>query len=133
MVRQHPLVTLETVLLVAIGGAIGANARYLVGNVVTGLGGTFVANVVGCFLLGFLVYERKYIGLLSGPSRLVFATGFLSSFTTYSTFALEVTQSPIGVGAGYAAVSYAAGFAAVLVGRTTAGRIASGAAGRAGE
>lgn len=133
MSRQHPLVTLESILLVAIGGAIGANARYLVGNVVTGLGGTFVANVVGCFLLGFLVYERKYTDLLADRSRLVFATGFLSSFTTYSTFALEIAQSSVGVGVGYAVASYAVGFAAVVGGRTTAGRLTADAAGTVGE
>jgi hypothetical protein len=48
MTRTHPLVTIETVVLVAMGGPLGANLRYLVGTIVPGLGGTFVANVVGC-------------------------------------------------------------------------------------
>jgi CrcB protein len=120
MTRTHPLVTIETVVLVAMGGALGANLRYLVGTIVPGLGGTFVANVVGCLLLGFLVYEARYTGLVADRSRVVFGTGFLSSFTTYSTFALETVQAPVALGVANVVGSYAVGFAAVLIGRSTA-------------
>lgn len=123
MFRKHPLVTLETVVLIAMGGALGANMRYVVGTVVPGLGGTFVANVIGCYLLGFLVYEQRYTGLIAERSQLLFGTGFLSSFTTYSTFALETVQATPVVGVGYVVASYAVGFTAVLVGRTTALRL----------
>jgi CrcB protein len=124
MSRRHPLVVLETVLLVAMGGALGANVRYLVGTVVPGPEGTLVANVLGCYLLGVLVYEAKYTGLLAEQSLLAFGTGFLSSFTTYSTFALETVQAPLLVGVGNVVASYALGIAAVLLGRATAARLA---------
>lgn len=124
MSRQHPLITFESLALIAAGGVLGANARYLVGSVVTGLGGTFVANVSGCLLLGVLVYEERYTGLLAERSRLLFGTGFLSSFTTYSTFALEAALAAPLVGLAYVLASYSAGFLAVLAGRWVAVRIA---------
>lgn len=123
MANRHPLLVLETIVLVAMGGALGANARYGVGLLVSGLGGTFVANATGSFLLGFLVYEERFTGLIAERSQLLFGTGFLSSYTTYSTFALETVQSSPATAAGYVAVSYAAGFAAVLAGRATALRL----------
>ncbi len=125
MGRQHPLVTVESLALIAAGGALGANARYLVGLGVTGLGGTFLANVTGCFLLGFLVYEQRYAGLLAGRSRLLFGTGFLSSYTTYSTFALETVLATPLVGLAYILASYAVGLLAVVVGRGVALQVAS--------
>ncbi|PSQ22356.1 chromosome condensation protein CrcB, partial [Halobacteriales archaeon QS_9_67_17] len=124
MRRQQLLSTLEPVALVAVGGFLGANARYLVGRVVAGMSGTFAANVAGCFLLGFLVYEQQFAGSLGERSRLVFAAGFLSSFTTYSTFALQTALAAPLVGAGYVLASYAAGFLAVGGGRAVALRVA---------
>lgn len=123
MARQHPLVTLETIVLIAMGGALGANLRYAIGTVVPGLGGTLVANVLGCYLLGFLVYEARYTGLIAERSLVVFGTGFLSSFTTYSTFALETVQAPLLFGVANVVASYALGFTAVLIGWATAARI----------
>jgi CrcB protein len=123
MSHTHPLATLETVVLIAMGGALGANVRYLTGLVVPGLGGTFVANVVGCFLLGFIVYEAEYTSIISHRSRLVFGTGFLSSLTTYSTFAVETAQAAPLVGVANVVGNYAVGFAAVLVGRAVATRV----------
>lgn len=117
MPGDHPSVRPETVLLVAVGGFAGANLRYVLAEALPGLAGTFGANVLGSLLLGFLVYEAVHTGLLGERTSLVFGTGFLSSFTTYSTFALEVTLAPTLVGVGYVAASYALGFAAVLVGR----------------
>ena len=126
MSRTHPLATLETVALIAMGGALGANVRYIIGIVVPGLGGTFVANVVGCFLLGFIVYEAEYTSIISRRSRLVFGTGFLSSLTTYSTFAVETVQASPVLGVANVVANYAVGFAAVLVGRAVAGTIRDG-------
>lgn len=124
MSKRHPLVILETIVLIAMGGALGANMRYLIGTVVPGLGGTLIANVLGCFVLGFLIYEAQYTGLIAERSLLVFGTGFLSSFTTYSTFALETVQAPLLWGVTNVVASYALGFTAVLVGRATAALIA---------
>jgi CrcB protein len=109
--------TVEIVFLVAVGGFAGASLRHVVSLAVPGLGGTFVANVTGCLALGFLAYEAELVGVVAEETGYVAATGFLSSFTTYSTFALEAVRSPTLVGAGYVVATYAVGFAAVLVGR----------------
>jgi CrcB protein len=120
MTMESRLRTLEIVFLVAIGGFAGANLRYVFSLAIPGLGGTFAANVLGCLALGFLVYEAELVGLLAEETSFVAATGFLSSFTTYSTFALEVVQSPTLTGIGYVGATYACGFVAVLVGRRLA-------------
>lgn len=78
----------------AIGGALGALARWLVGESVlawTGPAavfpwGTLTVNVVGCALIGFLapivVTRSPWVAGLV-------VTGFLGGFTTYSAFAEE--------------------------------------------
>lgn len=81
-------------LLIAIGGAIGATLRFLVStNIYAILGrdfpyGTLVVNVLGSFLMGFLyilLLERfTNVGL-----RSFFLIGMLGAFTTFSTFSLE--------------------------------------------
>ena len=118
--------TAEIVFLIAVGGFAGANLRHVLSLLVPGLGGTFAANVLGCFALGFLVYEAELVGVVARETSYVAGTGFLSSFTTYSTFALETVQSAPLVGLGYVAASYAVGFIAVLIGRAVARRLAEG-------
>jgi CrcB protein len=123
MRERHPLVTLETVVLVALGGFAGANLRYAVGLFVPGLSGTLLVNVVGSFALGFLVYEAIHVGIVGEETKLAATTGFLSSFTTYSTFAVETAlQRPTWALVNVAA-SYALGIAGVLVGRALARRV----------
>jgi len=107
----------ETVALIAIGGFVGANSRYFIGRFAPGLTGTFVANVTGSFVLGFIVYEAAYTDYLSERGRLVITTGFLSSYTTYSTFAVETVQAIPLFGLANVGANYAFGFAGVLVGR----------------
>ncbi|WP_255151436.1 fluoride efflux transporter FluC [Halorarius halobius] len=113
----------ETLGLVAVGGFAGAVARHAVALALPGgfPWGTLAANVAGAFLLGVLLYEKRLVGVVSEETRLVAGTGFLSSFTTYSTFALETS----GLGPELAVVNvvatYAFGFLAVLAGRAVAG------------
>jgi CrcB protein len=117
----------DTLALVAGGGVVGAVCRYAVGLVV-GAGtlpwGTLLANVLGSFLLGVLLYERRLRDAVPDRVRLVAGTGFLSSFTTYSTFAFETSQLPPGRAVAYVAATYGFGFLAVLVGRRVAGWVA---------
>jgi len=116
MTETHPLITLETVVLVGIGGFAGSNLRYFVGLLLPGLYGTVLVNTLGSFALGFLLYEALHLGVLSGETKLVATTGFLSSFTTYSTFAVETVQTPEWAILNVVG-SYTLGFAGVLVGR----------------
>jgi CrcB protein len=125
MSDTHPLIRLETLALVGVGGFAGSNLRYFAALVVPGVFGTLVVNAVGSFVLGFVLYEASYAGLLSEKTRVVLATGFLSSLTTYSTFAVQTAQlaAPVPLVANVVA-NYALGFAAVLLGRALARRLA---------
>lgn len=120
-------VTLEALVLVAIGGFAGANGRYLVSGLVDGPGGTLLVNVLGSIALGVLLYHSIFRGALSRETRLVVGTGVLSSFTTYSTFAVESVRLGTPGGLGYILASYALGIAGVLLGRTLAMRLGGGA------
>ena len=110
---------------IALGGALGAPARYGLAQLVHVTPGgfpwaTFATNVTGSFALGLvlaLVLERF------PPSRYLrpfVATGFLGAYTTYSTFAVEtdllVKGGHAALALGYAAASLLAGFAAVWAG-----------------
>lgn len=118
MARTHPLEHLESILIVGIGGFAGSNLRYFVELFVPfSLVATATVNVLGCLALGFFLYEELYGGTISEASRTILATGFIASFTTYSTFVIDaVTTAPV-VALGYVIGSYALGFAAVLLGR----------------
>ncbi|KAA3656416.1 MAG: fluoride efflux transporter CrcB [Chloroflexi bacterium] len=82
---------------IAIGAALGANARYLVGVwAAERFGsvfpyGTLLVNVTGSFILGFLVVVTTNRIQISPEMRLLLAVGFLGSYTTFSSFAVEST------------------------------------------
>lgn len=117
--KHRPLLTgLEPILLIAVGGFAGANLRHAVDLVVPGsLAATFLVNVVGSFVLGVLVYDSMTDPAIGENSRLVFGTGFLSSFTTYSTFVIDALSTAPLSAVGYVGGSYLVGFLAVLAGR----------------
>jgi CrcB protein len=121
MTRTHPVEHLEAIVVVGIGGFAGSNLRYLVDlTLPSSLAATLAVNVVGCFALGVLVYEELFSATISGTSRTLVATGFIASFTTYSTFIVDtLTTSPVSA-TGYVATSYVSGFVAVLLGREAA-------------
>ena len=122
----HPLVRLEVLVLIGIGGFAGANLRYFVALLLPGLSGTLLVNVAGSFVLGFVLYEALYSELLARQTHFVVGTGFLSSFTTYSTFALESVQSSPPLLVANVLATYALGFAGVLAGRAVAGLVEGG-------
>lgn len=124
----HPRARIEALALVAIGGFVGANGRFLVSELVAGPAGTLVVNVAGSVLLGFLLYQSIFAGRLSRETRLVVGTGVLSSFTTYSTFAVQSIQLGAVGGLGYVVASYALGILGVLLGREAARRTGGGLA-----
>ncbi len=112
-----------TLLLVALGAAVGAPARYLTDRAVQARHdsvfpwGTFVVNVVGCLILGFLLAASTHTG--SGLAALL-GTGFCGALTTYSTFGYETVQLARSGARGYAALnaglSVACGLLAALAG-----------------
>ncbi|RMG93517.1 MAG: fluoride efflux transporter CrcB [Chloroflexi bacterium] len=82
-------------LIIALGAALGANARYLVGVWASErLGasfpyGTFLVNITGSFILGFLITLAAGRLTLTPELRLFLAVGFLGSYTTFSSYAVE--------------------------------------------
>ena len=110
---------LSSLALVAAGGFVGAVLRYAVGAVVPGTfpWGTLIANVVGTFLLGIVLYEAGSTALWSERVRLLVGTGFCSSFTTYSTFVAETTRLSSQFAVANVAANYALGFFAVVLGQ----------------
>lgn len=121
--KRNPLVVLETLVLIGIGGFAGSNLRFFVDGLLPGPEGTLLVNVAGSFALGFLLYEAVYSDLLAGRTQVVLGIGFLSSFTTYSTFVVEAVLASAPVAVAYVIASYAFGFAAVLVGRSIARKV----------
>lgn len=127
MTRTQLLGHLEAVLIVGIGGFAGSNLRYLVESLVPAtLVATATVNVVGCLALGFFFYEKQFSGTISESGRTVLATGFIASFTTYSTFVIDAVTTTPAVGLAYAGGSYLLGFLGVLAGRAVAAAVVGG-------
>jgi len=82
-------------LFIAMGGAVGAVARYLVAGWAQSLTpgvfplGTLTVNVVGCLAIGFLATVFAGPLLVREEYRLALLVGVLGGFTTFSTFGLE--------------------------------------------
>ena len=85
-------------LMVALGGALGALARYSLGGWLQQLiggefpYGTLAVNVVGSFLIAVVLQLSLERFLLSPEARLLLATGFCGSLTTFSTFSYETLR-----------------------------------------
>ncbi len=83
------------VLLVAVGGAAGAVARYGVAKGVQGWTsgsfplGIFVVNLSGAFLLGFVFTYLLERSSASSEVRTMLTVGVLGAYTTFSTFSLD--------------------------------------------
>ncbi|RCK31014.1 protein CrcB [Thalassospira xiamenensis] len=109
---------------IALGGAIGAVARYGVSafmGATLGHGfpwGTLTVNIVGSFVMGLLIELSAVKLSLSPEMRAFLVTGFLGAFTTFSTFSLDVAtlyeRGNIGLSGLYVAVSVCVGIAALF-------------------
>ena len=84
-----------TYIFVALGGAVGSLSRYLLSTWIYNKTqqifplGTFVVNILGCFLLGLFFTLSLDRWVISPEIRIMIAVGFLGGFTTFSTFGLE--------------------------------------------
>jgi CrcB protein len=116
--------------LVAVGGALGALARYEVGLQTHAAMGsfpwpTFVINMTGSFALGLLVALVGARFPTNRWARPLLGVGFLGGYTTFSTFAVEadllVRDGHAGLAAVYVMASVLGGVAACAVG-AVAGR-----------
>ncbi len=110
-------------LVVGAGGFFGAIARFLVNTGITSRyghsfpWGTFVINVSGSFLLGFMATLITHQVLTNPNWRLGVTVGFVGAYTTFSTFEYESAQLALSWPAlANLAGSVAAGYGAVWLG-----------------
>ena len=115
-------------LLTALGGALGALARWTVGEALPPSPGgwpwaTLLVNLTGCFLLGVLIAVLAARSPEPAWVRPFLAVGVLGGYTTYSTFAVEVVDladdGALALAAGYVVVSVIGSVSAVAVGALT--------------
>jgi len=82
-------------LLIAIGGALGSVARYLLSTFVLRVTGTlfplgtFVVNVIGCLVFGAIAGAASQRVQIAPGLRLFLLTGILGGFTTFSAYTFE--------------------------------------------
>ncbi len=116
-------------LAVAVGGVIGACARYEFSAAMPSRPGafptaTFLINVTGSFVLGFLLTAMVERWRPNEYLRPLIATGVIGAYTTWSTFMTDadnlIKDGHPAMAVGYLAASLAGGLAAVYAGTTLA-------------
>jgi CrcB protein len=114
-----------SIVLLILFGILGALARYSLELLIQTPSfplATLLINLIGCFLLAFVTRFLIWLPFLSSKLVSAISTGFVGSFTTFSTFALEsshLLQSNLFVAAVYLVASAGGGFYACLLGYRT--------------
>jgi CrcB protein len=116
----------HNVLFVALGGALGSVARFLISKATQSVCtlsfpiATLIVNVLGCFIIGLLyaMFERN--ATIDSNIRLMLTVGFCGGFTTFSTFINEnfnlIENDNFVVSAIYIGLSVVLGFIGVWLG-----------------
>ena len=118
-------------LLAALGGALGALARWAVAEALPSPGGwpwaTLLVNLTGCLLIGVLLAGLARRDPEPAWARPFLGVGVLGGYTTYSAFAVEVVdlveRGEAALGAGYVLVSVVGGVLAVALGAVAVRRV----------
>jgi CrcB protein len=116
----------QLILAVALGGAVGSVARYLVGIGSTKLfglafpWGTLIINIAGSFLIGAFAESFALRWDASQATRVFLTVGICGGFTTFSTFSLDAYVL-IERGELWPAAAYIIGSVALSIGALVAG------------
>ncbi|GMG67166.1 fluoride efflux transporter FluC [Tetragenococcus halophilus] len=109
--------------LLVIFGALGATSRYILSFIIDAgqfPGATLIINLLGCFLLAFVTRFLSQLPYLSAKLVSAIGTGFVGSFTTFSTFSLESAElfqnGEYGYAGGYILASLFGGLLACIIG-----------------
>ena len=123
---RHALTGQAPVLaVIAVGGALGALARYGAGLALPHVPGTFplatfLVNVVGCLLIGALIVLVTEVTTAHPLVRPFLGTGILGGFTTFSTYATDA-EVLLRTGLVATAAAYLAGTLVAAVAATWLG------------
>lgn len=117
---------IKNILLVLLGGGLGSVARYILSyffsknDAAQFPWATFIANCVGCLLIGLLFGYIQKNNLQNETLKLLLITGFCGGFTTFSTFSLEniqfIQNQNYNLAILYTLASLVIGFLAVIIG-----------------
>lgn len=130
--KRRPLLTFSQLAAVAAGGAVGAPLRYAFVLLFPPDPGQFpvvtaAENLIGAFLLAFVLTAMLGRWRFLEPYRLFLGTGILGSFTTFSTLSLELVQllqaGAFGTAALYALSSLGGGVLAAVAGIVSARKL----------
>ena len=122
--KNNKYLHMKNILLIFLGGGFGSILRYLMSNYTQKLWnissfpmGTFIVNILGCFIIGCLT---SYFVKNDNYLKYLLITGFCGGFTTFSTFSVENyslwQNQQYGTLLLYVISSIVLGFAAVIIG-----------------
>ena len=117
---------MRTILLIGLGGFLGTVCRYFATSFFSKFlpsifpHGTFIVNILGCFLIGIIYGVTEHYNWLSPQWRIFLTIGFCGGFTTFSSFAHEnftlLQKSEYFIFTLYSVSSFALGLLAVFAG-----------------
>ena len=118
---------MKNILIVGLGGFIGSILRYKLGSIVLHSFqnfrfpiGTFLVNIIGCFLIGIVGGCAEHSNILQRNMILFLMTGVLGGFTTFSAFSYEtlllIKKGQMTIALAYVALSIFCGLMAVFAG-----------------
>ena len=116
----------RNVLFVAVGGMLGSVLRFLISSLIVSFlpytfpFGTFVVNLVGCFVMGAAIGVAERYPSFHHDWRIFLTAGFCGGFTTFSAFAFEnvelLLDKNYGTFAAYSITSFVICIGAALAG-----------------
>ncbi|PID02225.1 fluoride efflux transporter CrcB [Sporosarcina sp. P2] len=118
-------------LYIGVAGAFGASTRLLIGHLLIVSASfpiaTFLVNMMGTFILCYIVERARLLGSLSSLAVTVITSGFLGAFTTFSAVSVETVEllsdGFFGLAVAYVFSSLLGGLAMAALGFSLARRL----------